>query len=123
MAVEIADALKNIVDRAILEVAFTPLSSYIEDNFENIDLAYNSKNIGVVENASLQDFSLIKIDNVDQEGDVITFRVVVDAEVEIEETVRRDREVDNVQKWFVLTCVAGFDDIAGTLVIQSISVY
>ena len=122
MAKEIMDAFKKVIDRNILNVAYTPLSSYIEENFNCIDLTYSSNVIENVEQATLLDFELIRVSDVNQSEDTLIFRIIVSAEIEIEETIHRDREVDNVQKWFTLTCSAEIDDIPGTFVVKSIMV-
>lgn len=123
MAKEIMDAFKKVIDRNILNVAYAPLSSYIEDNFNRINLTYSSNIIENVEQASLLDFELVKVDDINQNDDILIFQVVIDAEIEIEETIHRDREVDNVQKWFILTCSSETDDIPGTFAVKSIRVY
>lgn len=123
MSKEIMDAFEKVVDRKILNVAYTPLSSYIEDNFNRIDLTYGSNVIENVEQATLLDFELIKVDDINQDDDTLIFQVVVSAEIEIEETVRRDREVDCVCKWFTLTCSAEIDDILDSFAVKFIRVY
>jgi len=123
MSKEIIDAFKKVIDRNILNVAYAPLSSYIEDNFSHIDLTYSSNVIENVEQATLLDFELIKVDDINQNDDTLIFQVVVSAEIEIEETIRRDREVDSVHKWFTLTCSAGIDDIPGSFAVKTIRVY
>jgi len=123
MSKEIMDAFKKVIDKNILNIAYAPLSSFIEDNFDHIDLSYSSNVIENVEQATLLDFELIKVADINQNEDTLIFQVVVSAEIEIEETIHRDREVDSVQKWFTLTCSAEIDDIPGTFVVKSIRVY
>lgn len=123
MAKEIMDAFKKVIDGDILNIAYAPLSSYIEDNFTRIDLTYSTAVIENVEQATLLDCELIKVDDITQNDDTLIFQVVVSAEIEIEETIRRDREVDNVHKWFTLTCSAVIDDIPGSFAVISIRVY
>jgi len=123
MASEIVNALQKIIDKTLLNSAYVQLSSYIEDNISHIDLTYTSNTIENVEHATLIDFELIKIDQVSQFEDSISFNVVVNAEIEIEETIQRDRVVDSVQKWFVLSCIADIDGIGKSFSVKSISVY
>ncbi|KKI49792.1 hypothetical protein CHK_2737 [Christensenella hongkongensis] len=54
---------------------------------------------------------------------MIKFQIVVNAEIEIEETVHRDRNVDSVNKWLILICSAEVADVPGTLAVDSIEVY
>ncbi len=123
MSKEIMDAFKKVIDRSLLNVAYSPLSSYIEENFSRIDLTYSSNIIENVEQATLLDFELIKVADINQNGDTLIFQVVVNAEIEIEETIHRDREVDCVHKWFTLTCSSEIDDIPSSFTVKSIGVY
>ena len=123
MSTEIMDAFKKVVDKEILNAAYAPLASYIEDNFTRIDLTYNSNIVENVDQATLLDFEFIRVDDINQDDDILIFQVVVSAEIEIEETIRRDREVDCVHKWFVLTCSAEVDDISNSFTVKSIRVY
>lgn len=87
MSHEIADAFKKVIDRELLNVAYKPLSSYIEDNYQRLDLTYNSNQIEYVEHAMLLDFELVKVSDVSLSNSMIKFQIVVNAEIEIEETV------------------------------------
>lgn len=123
MSKEITDAFQKVIDRKILDIAYTPLLSYIEDNCSHLDLTYTSRTIENVEQATLIDFELVRVADVTQNNDKLLFQVVVDAEIEIEETIHRDREVDDIHKWFVLSCSAEIDDIISTFMIESIRAY
>ena len=123
MSHEIADAFKKVSDRELLNVAYKPLSSYIEDNYQRLDLTYNSNQIEYVEHAMLLDFELVKVSDVSLSNSMIKFQIVVNAEIEIEETVHRDRNVDSVNKWLILICSAEVADVPGTLAVDSIEVY
>ena len=123
MTNEIKGAFQKVIEKNILNITYAPLSSYISDNCSRLDLAYSSSVIENVDQATLVDVDLVKVDDIDQNGDILTFKAVVDAEVEIEETVHRDREVEGVQKWFTLTCYAKIDDIPDSFSIKSINPY
>jgi len=123
MSKEIMDAFKKVIDKQILNVAYAPLYSYIEDNFNRIDLTYSANVVENIEQATLLDFELVKVDDINQNDDTLIFKVVVDAEIEIEETIRREREVDCVHKWFTLTCSAEIDDISNSFAVKSVQVY
>jgi len=123
MSKEITDAFKKVIDRKILDVAYTPLSTYIEDNYSRLDLTYRAKIIENVEQATLMDFELVRVTDITQNNDKLMFQVVVDAEIEIEEIIRRDREVEGVNKWFVLSCSAEIDDISNSFAVESIRAY
>ncbi len=123
MSKEITDAFIKVINREILDVAYTPLSTYIEDNYSRLDLTYKAKIVGNVEQATLMDFELIRVADITQNNDKLMFQVVVDAEIEIEETIRRDREVEGVNKWFVLSCSAEIDNIPNSFAVEFIKAY
>ena len=123
MAQEIAAAFEKVIDKQLLYTAFAPIASFLEENCSRIDLTYKSNFINDVDHATLLDFELIKIDNVTQENDTLVFRIVISADVEIEETIHGDRQVDCVQKWLTLSCSANTDDILGSFSIESIDAY
>lgn len=124
MSQEIIDAFKKVIDRTILDVAFSPLSTYIENNYSRLDLTCKAKVIENVEQATLIDFELIRVADITLLKDnKLMFQVIVDAEIEIEETIRRDREVEGVNKWFMLSCLTEIDDIPTTFVLEHIREY
>jgi hypothetical protein len=123
MSQQITNAFEKVIDRRILEIAYEPLSSYIEDNYMRLNLANNAKTIENVEQSTLLDFELIRINDIIQNGEMLLFQIIIVAEIEIEETVRRDREVENINKKFVLSCSANIDDIQGSFTVDSIEEY
>lgn len=123
MPKEIPDAFKKVIDKKILNVAYTPLSNYIEENYSYIDLTYSARTIENVEQATLIDFELIRVTDITQNDDKLIFKAIVNAEIEIEETIRRDREVECVEKWFILSCSANIDDIDNSFAVEDIRPY
>lgn len=123
MSQQITNAFEKVIDRRILEIAYEPLSSYIEDNYMRLNLANNAKTIENVEQSTLLDFELVRINDIIQNGEMLLFQIIIVAEIEIEETVRRDREVENINKKFVLSCSASIDDIQGSFTVDSIEEY
>ena len=73
--------------------------------------------------AALSDFDIITIDITDSPGNSILFDVIVSAEVEIAETVRRNRETDGIEQWFRISCRADLDDGIQNFQINSVSIY
>jgi len=123
MTHEITNAFEKIIDRKLLDAAFNQLSSYVEDNYPHLNLAYNAKAIEIVEHATLTDFELVRTIDITQNDDKLVFKVIVAVEIEIEETVRRDREVESVNKKFILSCSAKIDDIQDSFNVESIEEY
>lgn len=66
--------------------------SSAEDNPDKLES--NSYRVQSPDEAALSDFDIITIDITDSPGNSILFDVIVSAEVEIAETVRRNRETD-----------------------------
>lgn len=123
MSVEIRDAFQKVIEENILNKLFAPLSSHIANYYPCLDLAYNSNVIENVDQATLVDIELIRVNDITMDGDTLKFKAIIDAEIEIEETVSRNREVDGAQKWFTLVCYAKIDNIPGSISIKSIDLY
>lgn len=115
--------LERFLDKRGYDALYSALSNYIEDNPDNLDLLYGSNFVEEPDGARLDDMDIIRTVNVDIDGDSISFDAIVSAEIEIEETVRRNRETDNVRQWFNMKCEVDVTDTPGLLKVHKVSVY
>lgn len=123
MTNESQKAFEKLIDKACTDAIFKAVSDYIEDNFEGLDLADRSNVIEEVQEASLDDLQIIRVEKIEQEDDVVKFDVVVNCEIVIEETVRRDRQVDSASQWFSVKCSAILDGFFKKFTVVSIDMY
>ena len=84
------------------------LSRFIEDNPERLET--NSRRVQSPDEASLSDFQVQFVNITHSNENEIFFDVVVSAEIEIAETIRRNRETDGTEQWFRISCSAELED-------------
>lgn len=109
-----------IADKYYNEI-FDKLSSYIEDNPEKLDS--NSRHVESPDEATLSNFEVKLVDITDSEGNKILFDVIVSAEIEIAETVKRNREIDGIEQWFRISCSAELENGLQNFNISNIHIY
>ena len=91
-------SFRDVIANMYYNELFDELSEYIEDNPDKLES--NSYHVQSPDEAVLSDFAIIMIDITDSPGNSILFDVIVSAEVEIAETVRRNRETDGITGTF-----------------------
>jgi len=69
------------------------------------------------------EMEVIRTNGGTSEDDTITFDVVVSCEIEIEETVKRNRETDSVTQWFRVHCRTELGDGLKNLKVTNVEVY
>jgi hypothetical protein len=114
-------SFRDVIANMYYNELFDELSEYIEDNPDKLES--NSYHVQSPDEAALSDFDIITIDITDSPGNSILFDVIVSAEVEIAETVRRNRETDGIEQWFRISCKADLDDGIQNFQINSVSTY
>ncbi|AEO99788.1 MULTISPECIES: ImmA/IrrE family metallo-endopeptidase [Heyndrickxia] len=114
-------SFRDVIANMYYNELFDELSEYIEDNPDKLES--NSYRVQSPDEAALSDFDIITIDITDSPGNSILFDVIISAEVEIAETVRRNRETDGIEQWFRISCKADLDDGIQNFQINSVSIY
>ena len=98
------------------------LSAYVAENPNRLE-RYSHK-VQNPNEAELLDMNIRWIDVLDTPEDDILFDVVVDAEILIAETRRRDRETAEIDQWFRIACHAVLDGNAfSKFTIEDVSIY
>lgn len=123
MADETKKLFEKLIDKTCYDSMYKAMSEHISDNYGNLDLAERSSIIEKVHDASLDDMEIKRVDNIEQDDDAVKFEVIVSCEIEIEETVRRDRQVDSASQWFTLSCNAVLDGALKYFKVRAIEVY
>ena len=115
-------AMEKYIEEHGYNTVHSALANYIEDNPDKLDLLYESNFVKEPDDAELSSIEIIRTENVRTSGDIISADVIVCAEIEIEETVRRNRETDGVQQWFRVKCEISTDAITD-IKIKSVEIY
>ena len=91
-------SFRDVVAERFCDGIFNTLSEYVESNPDKLDS--NSRCVESPDEATLSDIDIKFVNVADSEGSGILFDVVISAEIEIAETVRRNRETDGIEQWF-----------------------
>jgi hypothetical protein len=114
-------SFRDVIEDMFYNDIFNALSAFIEDNPSRLES--NSYRVQSPDEAALSDFKIQFVDITESEEDGVFFDVVVSAEVEIAETVRRTRETDGIEQWFRVSCTAELEDGIQDFRISDIQVY
>ena len=98
-----------------------PFKNLLKDNPEQINAS--SKLVEDPSNAALIDFEVKTIRNATIDDDRITFDVIVICDIEVEETIHRNREVDSICQWFIIKCQAMLSETLDEFNVQEIRTY
>jgi len=114
-------SLKNVIMDFFYDDIFNELSDFIEEHPDVLE----SKSYIVEEpdEATLIDMEAIKIDISNSQGNEILLDLIVAAEIEIAETVRRNRDIDSLEQWFRISCRADLEDGLNNFEINHITTY
>ncbi len=114
--------LDRFIDKKCLDAMYSSLSDYIEDNPDGLELR-PSNFVEGPDGASLIDMEIIKTEKCIIDEDQISFDTIVCCELEIEETIKRNRETDTARQWFRLHCNAIFADTLMSFEVSDIEIY
>lgn len=95
-------SFKDVIADKFYDVIFSALSAHIEENPSR--LGCRSSAVQDPEEAALSDMEVRLLNITGTTSTELKFDVVVSAEIEIAETVRRDRETDSAEQWFRVSC-------------------
>lgn len=95
-------SFKDVISDRFYDVIFSALSAHIEENPSR--LGCRSSVVQEPEEASLEDMDVRLLSITGTTSTELKFDVVVSAEIEIAETVRRERETDSSEQWFRVSC-------------------
>ena len=105
-------SFRDVIEELFYNDIFNALSEYVENNPDKLDS--NSYCVKRPDEAALSGIEVKFVNITDSEDNGILFDVVVSAEIEVAETVRRNREIDGVEQWFRISCFAELK-FAGTV--------
>ncbi len=101
-------SFRDVIKEMFYNDIFVSLARFIEDNPDRLET--NSYRIKSPDEAILSDFQIKFVNITDSAGNEILFDVIVNAEIMVAETVRRNRETDGIEQWFRISCTADLED-------------
>jgi hypothetical protein len=111
------DVIANEFYNNIWDVVFT----FVEDNPDKLDC--RSYRVEQPDEAELSGLTVNRVDVTDSAGDEILFDVIVSAEIIISETIRRNRETDDVEQWFRVSCRGDLNNGLRNFAVRNVSAY
>lgn len=114
-------SFRDVIDNVYYDDIFDALSEYVESNPDRLDV--NSYVVESPDEASLEDIRIMSINITESKGNGILFDVVVATEIEVAETVKRNRQTDGVGQWFRISCSAELEDRLQDFDITGVHIY
>ena len=114
-------SFRDVIAEMFYNGIFNALAEYVEKNPEKLDS--NSRRVECPDEAELSDIEIKFVNVTKSEGIGIFFDVIVSAEIKIGETIKRDRETDEVEQWFRISCYTELEVNLKNFCISTIRVY
>lgn len=86
------------------DAIYNAVASFVEENPDGLELRFPSNIVEQPDEAELSEIEVICTRKIIEKNDRLFFDILVNAEVQIWETVRRDRHSDGVRQWMELNC-------------------
>ena len=115
--------LDRLIDKKCYTKIYNTVAQFIEDNPDKLEMNGVSNFVEQPDGASLIDMEFIRTCNAVIEDDGIFFDAIVSCEIEIEETVLRNRETDGATQWFKVQCKAVLGETLKAFQVMQIEVY
>lgn len=114
-------SFKDVIANEFYNIIWDVIFKYVEDNPDRLDC--HSYLVNQPDEAELSDLNITRVDVTDSTGDEILFDVIVSAGIIISETVRRNRETDDVEQWFRVSCRGDLNNGLRNFSIFNVSTY
>lgn len=114
-------SFRDVVQEKYYNEIFEELSTFIEDNPSHLETRSNL--VQEPDEASLDFFEVKWINITSSPDNSLHFDVIVSAEIQIAETVKRNREADGLIQWFRVSCTANLEDGLQDFCVTDVSIY
>lgn len=114
-------SFKDVIENRYYEAIYDAISGHLADNADSLGL--RSNRVHKADEATLADLTIKWIEISDAPGDSIRFDVIAEAEIEVSEMVRRDREVGEASEWFRVSCKGELNNGLRNFAIMGVHTY
>jgi hypothetical protein len=114
-------SFKDVIESRYYDAVWNAVSEYLSENADRLDL--RSHQVERADEIALSDLTIKHVDIYDTPGDGIRFDVIAETELELSETVRRDRESDDASEWFRISCKGNLADGLHNFAVTGIAIY
>ena len=114
-------SFRDVIQEKYYNEIFEKLSTFVEDNPSHLETRSNL--VQEPDEASLDFFEVKWINITSSPDNSLLFDVIVSAEIQIAETVKRNRETDGLIQWFRVSCAAYLEDGLQDFCVTDVSIY
>ncbi|WP_010651618.1 helix-turn-helix domain-containing protein [Oceanobacillus massiliensis] len=115
------NSFRDVIEDRFYNEIFNELSIFVQSNPDKLESKSNY--VESPDEAELSDFEIKWVSITSSGGNEIQFDVILSAEIEIAETIKRNRETDGLQQWFRISCGAILEDGLQDFGVIDVSVY
>jgi hypothetical protein len=106
------EIFKSMIEEHFYQNIFESLQNEIMDNYDQYDLALRANVVNEVLEASLDNIELLRILDIKQDAEEISFDILVSCDIEIGDYAYRETILESVCQWFKLSCSATLQNAA-----------
>lgn len=114
-------SFKDVVQEHYYDEIFKELADFIDENPSQLESRSNF--VLEPDEASLVDFEVKWVTITSSPDNHLYFYVIVSAEIQIAETVKRNRETDGLIQWFRISCTSILEDGLQDFGVTDVSIY
>lgn len=115
------NSFRDVIEDRFYNEIFNELSIFVQSNPDKLESKSNY--VESPDEAELSDFEIKWVSITSSGGNEIQFDVILSAEIEIAETIKRNRETDGLQQWFRISCGAILEDGLQDFGVIDVSIY
>lgn len=115
------NSFRDVIEDRFYNEIFNKLSIFVQSNPDKLESKSNY--VESPDEAELYDFEIKWVSITGSEGNGIQFDVILSAEIEIAETIKRNRETDGLQQWFRISCATILEDGLQDFDVIDVSIY
>lgn len=114
-------SFRDLLENQCYDEIYESINEFVQDNPGSLDCS--TRCVQSPDEATLSDLHIRLASIVDSPEEDISFYAIVEAELEIAETIQRNREIDEVTQWFKVRCTATLDNGLHNLNTEEVSLY
>ncbi len=118
------EMFKQMVEERCYDDIFSAMDSEISDNYDRYDLETRTNVVNEILSALLDHVEILRIYNVKQNSNELTFTVLVSCDIEVGDYAYGENVSEDICQWFELNCSADLDgDGVNNISVDAIAAY
>lgn len=101
---------KSMIEENFHQEIFDSLQDEIMDNYAEYDLTLRANLVQEVLEASLDGIEILRVSNINQDDEEVSFDVLVSCDIEIGDYAYGENIPESICQWFQLNCSAILDN-------------